>query len=104
MGRAEHPAMHPMAAASAEGAAQIGLYQYVHWYMPSCVGIVPPLLLVPDAAVHGVVKRKRQTISDACAVCRRSKVKCDEEKPCQRCVKHGRADACISWRKVASTF
>jgi len=92
--------MHPMTAVGAEGAVQMGLYQYVHWYMPSCVGIAPPLLLAPDAAV----KRKRHTISDACAVCRRSKVKCDEEKPCQRCVRHGRADACISWRKVASTF
>ena len=59
---------------------------------------------VPVLAAHDVSfysgKRKRQNISDACASCRRSKVKCDEEKPCRRCFKHGRAASCASWRLV----
>lgn len=43
-------------------------------------------------------KRKRHNISDACAACRRSKVKCDDIKPCQRCLRDGRRVACVSWR------
>jgi hypothetical protein len=43
-------------------------------------------------------KRKRHNISDACAACRRSKVKCDELKPCRRCLRDGRRIACVSWR------
>lgn len=42
--------------------------------------------------------RKRHNISDACAACRRSKVKCDELKPCRRCLRDGRRIACVSWR------
>jgi hypothetical protein len=35
--------------------------------------------------------RKRSAISQSCAACRRSKTKCDEKKPCSRCIK-------LSWR------
>lgn len=40
-------------------------------------------------------KRKRR-YTDACAHCRLSKVRCDEQKPCARCVKHGWQDECVS--------
>ena len=43
-------------------------------------------------------KRKRHNIPDACAACRRSKVKCDDIKPCRRCLRDGRRVACVSWR------
>ena len=48
-------------------------------------------------------KRKRHTISDSCTSCRRNKVKCDEEKPCSRCVRNGRQASCESWREVKAT-
>ena len=40
-------------------------------------------------------KRKRR-YTDACAHCRLSKVRCEEQKPCARCVKHGWKDECVS--------
>ena len=55
----------------------------------------------PQARVSMVeitAKRKRHNISDACAACRRSKVKCDDIKPCRRCLRDGRRVACVSWR------
>lgn len=53
----------------------------------------------PKAPVLEITaKRKRHNISDACAACRRSKVKCDELKPCRRCLRDGRRVACVSWR------
>ena len=45
-------------------------------------------------------KRVRHTISDACAACRRSKVKCDDTKPCSRCIKHDWQDKCVTWRHL----
>jgi len=61
-------------------------------------GCFAPALIEQNESIYS--KRKRHNISDACAAFRRSKVKCDEEKPYKRCVKHGCTDACISWRKV----
>ena len=48
-------------------------------------------------------KLKRSNISDACTACRRSKVKCEEEKPCARCISHGWRDSCVSWHKVKAS-
>lgn len=100
-------------------------HQHAHAMYPNWGYFAPALMPEHDESIYG--KRKRHNISDACAACRRyvlrfsnpppcwiylyisyahraacrrSKVKCDEEKPCKRCVKHGRADSCISWRKV----
>ena len=53
------------------------------------------------ASIDHPAKRKRQNISDACAACRRSKVKCDEDKPCRRCLRDGRRVECVSWRDSA---
>ena len=55
----------------------------------------------PAPAVAGGTKRKH--ISDACTSCRRSKVKCEEAKPCTRCVNHGWRDSCVSWRQVKAS-
>ena len=91
---------------TAEGAVM--LPALVYNYLP---GMWPPHAMFHNWGTYGPVlaahdgsfysgKRKPQNISDACASCRRSKVKCDEEKPCRRCVKHGRAASCASWRLV----
>ena len=57
-------------------------------------------ILSLSVAPAGGAKRKRNNISDACTACRRSKVKCDEAKPCTRCVNHGWRDSCVSWRQL----
>ena len=90
---------------SAEGAVSMlppPVYHYAPGMWPAMYqnwGYYGPMLAAHDGSFHSG-KRKRQNISDACTSCRRSKVKCDEEKPCRRCVKHGRAAACASWREV----
>ena len=53
------------------------------------------------ASIDHPAKRKRQNTSNACAACRRSKVKCDEDKPCRRCLRDGRHIECVSWRDSA---
>ena len=64
------------------------------WAAPSGAG---------DDGADGKVRRKRSNISDACTACRRSKVKCQEEKPCARCISHGWRDSCVSWQKVKAS-
>jgi len=66
--------------------------------------MIAPALPAPALpAPAGVAKRKRTTISDACTSCRRSKVKCEEAKPCTRCVNHGWRDSCVSWRQLKAS-
>jgi hypothetical protein len=60
-------------------------------------GLAPQPAMPPERTVR---YGKRQNISDACAGCRRSKVKCDEQKPCRRCLRDGRQVECVSWRTV----
>ena len=69
------------------------MYQYWGYY--------GPVLAAHVGSFHSG-KRKRQVISDACTNCRRSKLKCDEEKPCTRCIMRGRAADCASWREDAA--
>lgn len=38
---------------------------------------------------------KRKNVSVACSNCARRHVACDNQRPCQRCVKHGKADCCM---------
>jgi hypothetical protein len=56
-----------------------------------------------DDGADGKVGCKRSNISDACTACRRSKVKCEEAKPCARCISHGWRDSCVSWHKVKAS-
>ena len=45
-------------------------------------------------------KKRTRSTTDVCAACRLSKVRCEEERPCTRCVKHNWQDSCVSWRLV----
>ena len=45
-------------------------------------------------------KRKREKIAGACTSCRRSKVKCEEARPCTRCISHGWRNSCVSWPHI----
>ena len=57
--------------------------------------------VIPHGLPMGaIVKPKRSKISDACTACRRSKVRCEEEKPCSRCLQHDWEESCVGWRKV----
>ena len=40
---------------------------------------------------------------ESCAACHASKVKCDDEKPCKKCVKYGCASSCVPWRLAAAS-
>ena len=40
-------------------------------------------------------KPKRKQVSRACLQCRRSKVKCDESRPCGRCKRLGKGGSCL---------
>jgi hypothetical protein len=59
-------------------------------------GVLAPQTKTSEVEI--TAKRKRHNIPDACAACRRSKVKCDDIKPCRRCLRDGRRVACVSWR------
>ncbi len=61
---------------------------------------VAPVLASPAPAPVPGKKRRRPNTScnDVCESCRRSKVRCEKDKPCRRCIQAGRADSCVSWR------
>ena len=73
-------------AASAEGKGQ-GAYQ-----------VTSKATTLETLATAGG-RKIRHNIADACAACRKSKVKCDEVKPCTRCMKN--AQPCLDWRNEA---
>ena len=55
-------------------------------------------LYAPQA---GTGKRRRSPNTSShhvCDSCRRSKVRCEKDKPCRRCIKAGWGDTCVSWR------
>ena len=55
-------------------------------------------------SLTGVPLRARRTItSRSCIECRRNKVKCDEEKPCSRCIKRGVGESCVEWSQGPSS-
>ena len=45
-------------------------------------------------------RRSNTPSSDVCVHCRRSKLGCEPDKPCRRCVQRGCADTCVSWRET----
>lgn len=59
-----------------------------------------PMMLALGTTATTNKRKRRTTVSDACTSCRRSKVKCDEERPCLRCIKHDWQDSCVSWSEV----
>ena len=47
-------------------------------------------------------KARRTIVSRSCAECRQNKSKCDDARPCSRCVKRSIADSCVDWRRSSS--
>ena len=42
---------------------------------------------------------KRQQVKSACVNCRKACKKCEEQRPCQRCVRLGMGETCVSWTR-----
>ena len=54
------------------------------------------------AAPFPALKHRPVTPSwDVCVHCRRSKLGCDTQKPCRRCIRRGRESTCVSWRDAS---
>jgi hypothetical protein len=57
----------------------------------------------PDDGPNDAPKRKRQRVRLSCLECRRRKLSCDRNFPCDRCVRSGTADTCV-FEAAASTM
>ncbi|KAG5519289.1 hypothetical protein PMAC_001914 [Pneumocystis sp. 'macacae'] len=44
-------------------------------------------------------KKKRSQVRNACVNCQKSNKKCDEARPCSRCIKHNLFDSCINSKR-----
>ncbi|CAO1633883.1 unnamed protein product [Parajaminaea phylloscopi] len=54
----------------------------------------------PQSDFHHGIRPKRRQVKNACINCQKACKKCDEGRPCTRCVKYGLTDTCIdSMRK-----
>lgn len=55
----------------------------------------------PSMTVHvysptlPAIKAKRRQVKNACTNCRKACKKCDDARPCLRCVKYGISDNCV---------
>jgi hypothetical protein len=55
-------------------------------------------------SLTGIPFKARRTItSRSCVECRRNKVKCNEDKPCSRCIKRGARESCVNWSQAPSS-
>ena len=91
-----HPSsLFPLLFFDRPNCAPLGGVDFWGLYAPSTPAGAAQAMPVPQQQMR---TKKRHNISDACAACRRSKVKCDELKPCRRCLRDGRRIACVSWR------
>ncbi|KAG0231865.1 hypothetical protein BGW41_002068 [Actinomortierella wolfii] len=61
----------------------------------------PTATAADGTAVPLQQKPKRRQVKNACVNCQKACKKCDEGRPCQRCIKYGLTDTCVdSTRKV----
>jgi len=50
-------------------------------------GVVPPSSMMP--------RPKRTQCKNACVNCQKACKKCDDNRPCQRCIRYGTAETCV---------
>lgn len=66
---------------------------------PSPTSASAQLMGSPNGLPHGMRPKRRQ-VKNACINCQKACKKCDEGRPCTRCIKYGLTDTCIdSMRK-----
>ncbi|KAF8208453.1 hypothetical protein K438DRAFT_1930154 [Mycena galopus ATCC 62051] len=58
-----------------------------------------PLHMFPLATTSETVRSKRQQVKIACEKCKKSCKKCDQARPCLRCVKYGWPDECVDSKR-----
>lgn len=55
---------------------------------------------IPVAPIHKVAPTpktvKRRQVKNACTTCQKACKKCDDARPCLRCVRYGASEACVS--------
>ncbi|SJX63039.1 related to nitrogen assimilation transcription factor nit-4 [Sporisorium reilianum f. sp. reilianum] len=56
--------------------------------------LVPARRVRPSDASSGPSPRRQPAVSTACDFCRRRKIRCNGEQPCDKCQQHGRAPTC----------
>jgi hypothetical protein len=49
-----------------------------------------------DDSGAGSARPKRRQVKNACTNCQNACKKCDDDRPCMRCVRYGLADECVS--------
>lgn len=52
-------------------------------------------MFYPYPGVYPSPKSKRRQVKNACTNCQKACKKCDDQRPCPRCVKYGTADDCV---------
>ncbi|KAM3456105.1 hypothetical protein MY3296_001974 [Beauveria thailandica] len=61
-----------------------------------------PRSSIPDSSVRAVSPRsQRKTkghVASACVPCKKAHLRCDAQRPCARCVSHGKEDTCVDVR------
>ncbi|KAF7725537.1 hypothetical protein EC973_009567 [Apophysomyces ossiformis] len=77
--------------------------QQQHINIPSAgLPFVPPAQQAPTAAQQpnqayaALTKPKRKQVKNACVNCQKACKKCDDGRPCQRCIKYGLTDTCVN--------
>ncbi|KAI8343854.1 hypothetical protein BD560DRAFT_493361 [Blakeslea trispora] len=53
-------------------------------------------LSYPSASTTAKINKRRSQVKNACVNCQKACKKCDEGRPCQRCIKLGITDTCIN--------
>ncbi|KAI8096539.1 uncharacterized protein BX664DRAFT_382973 [Halteromyces radiatus] len=55
-----------------------------------------PALTHPSGDFNMLTKPKRKQVKNACVNCQKACKKCDDGRPCQRCIKYGLTDTCTN--------
>ncbi|TFK73420.1 hypothetical protein BDN72DRAFT_834832 [Pluteus cervinus] len=73
-----------------------GMPGMVYAFPPGAGFTVPP---PPQAAPNNNNKPKRKQVKMACTNCAQACKRCDETRPCERCVKYGLSESCIDGQR-----
>ncbi|KAL1928843.1 hypothetical protein VTP01DRAFT_2629 [Rhizomucor pusillus] len=55
-----------------------------------------PVMPAPPVELNAQGKVKRKQVKNACVNCQKACKKCDDGRPCQRCIKYGLTDTCVN--------
>src|SRR5438445_13008490 len=55
----------------------------------------PPMTMHVYPPTQPLIQLKRHQVKNACTNCKKACKKCDDARPCLRCVKYGTFDSCV---------